>query len=928
MREMEGNLLEEIQKYHSHIVINYPQDAKDFVIPTKNEMDALFNLGVNMENNDLEKAQEIINDNNFPFEIIRYSDTSNNEHYRMLREKYDYGREDIDHRGWGIFVWNEAPQYAWIMQATHPVFDEETPIIACSIFQKGAHALFMSGTHRYSYPSADDQEDVDYSDRVARSDPSGTEFIPMHAFQLALDLRSKVFIQVHGFTKQKKEREYYPAVVVSDGLPASVGSLRIKQLARELNIGGLRAGLYHFNDKFKELTAYGDLGAETNQSGNWTNALLGESGHFVHLETEREFRKYAPKFTTEVFIRALQRVFPDVDTFLDPAKNLVKGTKMNEGSDVVKDFSSVIDISDGSEYDFKVDKTEEAQMLKLDNVTGDSKIMIEQVISIDEITTYQATVKAKNWDSVGIATAVFTLIWEDDEGNGLSTGKLIHKGLDWRQLVLKTKPPSQAKQARIILSTVGSNQNYGTSWFKVCRLYKFEDTHISRPINARFHDGNPNKVDVHFSFALESAYEPKNWESDTKILNTKLKNNGFTVELDVEGVKRGKIHYFALKNARDIYGYKVKTTRVIESGISKDDIFSGENQPTSLIRKNLEMYPIPDVWDSLNTSGANIIKTLSNHPQVSQQNYGSILGFKKRSNVYIFTHYEREIPRANEIWFRAQILIPKWHEQESRSLYLARVSDSKDNLDDGIRLNLTQDRGGRLYYQLRDENGSGSDRVKKTRAKIGEWQTVEFVTRKGNNVEHELWLDGKKAIARGLTVKTSLSHVMAGTTYASKPEDEKIEFYMKGIRISKTRFGMDSNYNLIFKPVLETELMEIDHRGFWTKLMHKKDIKNFKVIVPTNLNEKDIKIVGLMEDEDGEKVETVESGYTKEGKGTVTLKFKNGMKAKNTLKLWAVDTDGSVGEENSYFYADVSYDRERKEFANIPVTITEGEEII
>src|SRR5690606_34528675 len=153
-RIMHGDFWEEVDRFHKHIEENYQRNEKDFVIPTREEMEGLVRLGIAMKIKDFDKAEQLIQQYDFPFEVVHYTDITNDHAvYHMLREKYDQG----DHRGWGIYVWAERPSFPVVVQVTHPIFDEQTHDVGARVFRAGAYGFFMHGSHRYSWPSASDQ---------------------------------------------------------------------------------------------------------------------------------------------------------------------------------------------------------------------------------------------------------------------------------------------------------------------------------------------------------------------------------------------------------------------------------------------------------------------------------------------------------------------------------------------------------------------------------------------------------------------------------------------------------------------------------------------------------------------------------------------------------------------------------------------------
>ena len=137
-----GGLVTEIKE----IIANMPQPGSNgFVQPTDEQITNWESLIDAVINDDIPAACSIIRTNGFPYEVVNFIDTFNeNQQYIILRENTPV------QAGWGTFVFRTGKNISpLVVEVPHPVADWNTEIEGVEIFRKtGAQALLIAGTHR------------------------------------------------------------------------------------------------------------------------------------------------------------------------------------------------------------------------------------------------------------------------------------------------------------------------------------------------------------------------------------------------------------------------------------------------------------------------------------------------------------------------------------------------------------------------------------------------------------------------------------------------------------------------------------------------------------------------------------------------------------------------------------------------------------
>jgi hypothetical protein len=178
--------------------------------------------------------------------------------------------------GWGLYAFRLEPKNELIIEAPHPLADENTPLIALKIYrQLNARALLVAGTHRASNPN--DEADVAH--------------IPDSIFQtihLSLLGPQSVVLQIHGFSSDKHIN--YPQIVIGQNQYANSEILQDlnESLVKENITVGLCDGVN-----------WTDLCGETN-----VQSTTMENGTFIHFEINEKLRN-----DPGILIEIIKKVF-------------------------------------------------------------------------------------------------------------------------------------------------------------------------------------------------------------------------------------------------------------------------------------------------------------------------------------------------------------------------------------------------------------------------------------------------------------------------------------------------------------------------------------------------------------------------------------------------------------------------------------------
>jgi hypothetical protein len=246
---------------------------------------------------DLESACAVIQENQFPYQIVRYTDEGyDGSTYVLLKENLPISV------GWGTYLINTNRQPGdLVIEVPHPRCEWNTESMGVELFRQAeASAFLMAGTHRCAnstYSSCDGtttfcgQEEPYRTSDVAHS----TETI-FHATHRALILpgTGRVAVQIHGCSDSA-----CPDLFISNGTCSPT------QLARRFYRNALAACQDFAIDLADCSATQCSLVGRTNLQGRYSNSVLYEPafdpctesppvpaspGQFLHLEQSAEFR--------------------------------------------------------------------------------------------------------------------------------------------------------------------------------------------------------------------------------------------------------------------------------------------------------------------------------------------------------------------------------------------------------------------------------------------------------------------------------------------------------------------------------------------------------------------------------------------------------------------------------------------------------------
>lgn len=288
-----------IERYIGNIIDNLPYN--EYTEPTANDLAIWDRTVYDIDNNRLQSAKKRADSINY--KIIRLKDGV--EYYNILRSSENH---------WGTYVFNEKPFNDLVIQAPHPVYDNNTGEQAIYCFrQLDAKAFFVSGTHRCN---SDKFSECDGTTSVCGDEePFRTSDVPHNtktAFHKATermykDCPSCVFIQFHGFDKKQKD----PDIILSNGTRKvpKIDYCKVLKTNLLLEDNTLTFKLPHIDKTWKKLNGL------TNVQGRLINGGSDPceynspkvTGRFIHIEQSWKLRK--DKANWQKMSKALSKTF-------------------------------------------------------------------------------------------------------------------------------------------------------------------------------------------------------------------------------------------------------------------------------------------------------------------------------------------------------------------------------------------------------------------------------------------------------------------------------------------------------------------------------------------------------------------------------------------------------------------------------------------
>jgi len=239
-------------------------DSDGFVIPKQTEQAAFSEIVSSLEAGNLIYSAELAEQNDYI--LVRYLDLSDeNQASYLLREEMPISR------GWGLYAFREEVVNNIIIEAPHPLSDQQSELIALDIYHAlNARALLIAGAHRNAnqYGTAD----------VSHAPDSIFQSIHETLLQKTPILSDvPVVLQIHGFAAQKHPG--YPNVVLGFGRTASQAEISLsRELVDALAAQGIETGTCR-GDSWQDL-----CGTKNIQGSGKKNTL------FIHIELDETVR--------------------------------------------------------------------------------------------------------------------------------------------------------------------------------------------------------------------------------------------------------------------------------------------------------------------------------------------------------------------------------------------------------------------------------------------------------------------------------------------------------------------------------------------------------------------------------------------------------------------------------------------------------------
>lgn len=289
-----GDLLEEISAISSQLPW---RDSDGMLVPTTAQMAAWEQLIEAISTLDLASACTVIQENQFPYQIVRYTDQGyDGSTYMLLKENLPISV------GWGTYLLDTDGQPGdLVIEVPHPRCEWNTESLGIELFRQAeASAFLMAGTHRCAnstYSPCDGtttfcgQEEPHRTSDVAHS--TTTIFHATHR-ALILPGTSQVAVQIHGCSDSS-----CPDLFISNGTCSPT------QLAQRFYRNALAACQDFAIDLADCSPSQCSLVGTTNLQGRYSNGVFYEPafdpctepapdpaspGQFLHLEQSAEFR--------------------------------------------------------------------------------------------------------------------------------------------------------------------------------------------------------------------------------------------------------------------------------------------------------------------------------------------------------------------------------------------------------------------------------------------------------------------------------------------------------------------------------------------------------------------------------------------------------------------------------------------------------------
>lgn len=278
-----GDLKEDIKQISSQM----PRaDTNGMVVPTMEQMSAWQTIVQALLEDDLAGVCGLIQANEFPYQLIRYSDEGNaGQEYLMFKEQLPISL------GWGTYLMRARagqPVRELVIEVPHPHYDLGTKEEGIDMFrQLNARALLMAGTHRCANSAYSAAEGTTKACSESR-EPYRTSDVA-HAPQSIFHSTHQLLVPPNGNTialqLHAHRRSTCPDLFISNttGIP---GKLTI-QLYEHTRTHCRHLSVGYANDGQSTCVLVGS----TNIQGEYSNPPFAPE-HFLHLEQSYRVRQH------------------------------------------------------------------------------------------------------------------------------------------------------------------------------------------------------------------------------------------------------------------------------------------------------------------------------------------------------------------------------------------------------------------------------------------------------------------------------------------------------------------------------------------------------------------------------------------------------------------------------------------------------------
>ena len=312
----------DLQHLLDNTVIPSEFSPDKYRLPTAGELTAFRNALGHVLAGDLPAASDDAALANY--DVVSYTDNISGDVFTLLREK------NSDRHWGGIYVVDQTPERALVVQCPHPLFDGVRAPSADIFMDTNAFVYFMAGTHRKNSPieSLCDHDPEDPPYRI-----SDMAHAPDSIFQAAHEVIEEtiartVSLSFHGMAEDTDPSD----VAISNGTPRVFpGNSLSRSLAARMNQILVDAEDPRYAVSHQEPGENPALSGSTNTQGRHTNgssepctveartAIFPE--RFIHMECDPDVRSGDP-VNWAFIIQTLNELIP---LFADPVPDLHTG---------------------------------------------------------------------------------------------------------------------------------------------------------------------------------------------------------------------------------------------------------------------------------------------------------------------------------------------------------------------------------------------------------------------------------------------------------------------------------------------------------------------------------------------------------------------------------------------------------------------------